>query len=247
MALGSVMMSFNSTPLPKYYRLYETIRQQIAQGELPANVQLPTEEELCNRYAVSRGTVRKAFDVLVNEGLIRREQGRGNFVNPPKLTLGTFALAESTRQPTQTRKLALDMLPANAEVAARLELNVGEPVIHVVQLQMLNDIPIMLEKRYLAQALCANLLNEDIETQSLHWLLIHKYKLPLVRVTHTIEARNATTSVAKELGIPVGSSTFYIDRLTYTTHEDKVRPAVWYRALCRGDHYQFKAEFLSSL
>jgi GntR family transcriptional regulator len=238
-------MSLNTAPLPKYYRLYETIRQQIAQGELPANAQIPTEEELCQRYNLSRGTVRKAFDALANEGLIRREQGRGNFVNPPKLTLGSFTLSDS--QPNQTRKLALEVLRANAEIAARLELNVGAPVIHAVQLQLLNDTPIMMEERHLAQSLCPDLVNEDIETQSLHWLLVHKYKLPLVRVTHTIEARSATASVAEELGVSVGSPTFFIDRLTYTTHDDDVRPAVWYRALCRGDHYQFKAEFLSSL
>jgi GntR family transcriptional regulator len=159
-------MSFNNAPLPKYYRLYETIRQQIAQGELPANAQLPTEEELCNRYNLSRGTVRKAFDALVNEGLIRREQGRGNFVNPPKLTLGSFSLADN--QPNQTHTRILEVLPANAEVAARLELSVGESVIHTVQLQLLNDTPIMMEERYLAQSLCANLLNEDITACARH-------------------------------------------------------------------------------
>ena len=54
---------------PKYYQLYEKIRTQILNGQLQANAQLPTEEELCTRYNVSRGTVRKAFDALVSEGL----------------------------------------------------------------------------------------------------------------------------------------------------------------------------------
>ena len=240
-------MTLNTSPTPKYYRLYEMIREQILSGRLQPNEQCPTEDDLCRQHGLSRGTVRKAFDALVNEGLIRREQGRGNFVNPPKTTLATFALADSARQPNQTRNLILEVLPANTEVAARLELNAGEPIIHAVQIQLMNGTPILLEERYLAQSLCADLVNEDIETQSLHWLLIHKYKLPLVRVTHTIEARSATESVAEALNVGVGSPIFFVDRLTYTTHNDSVRPAVWYRAQCRGDYYQFKAEFLSSL
>jgi GntR family transcriptional regulator len=240
-------MSLNISPIPKYYRLYEMMREQIISGQLQPNAQCPTEDDLCRQYSLSRGTVRKAFDALVNEGLIRREQGRGNFVNPPKPTLGSFALADSARQPNQTRKLALEVLPASAEVAARLEVNVGKPIIHAVQLQLLNDTPILLEERYLAQSLCPDLVNDDIETQSLHWLLIHKYKLPMVRVTHTIEARSASPSVAEGLNISVGSPIFFVDRLTYTTHGDGVQPAVWYRAQCRGDYYQFKAEFLSFL
>jgi len=237
----------NELPLPKYYRLYQMIHQQIERGELPVNTRLPTEEEYCHRYNFSRGTVRKAFDALAQEGLIRREQGRGNFVNAPRLTLGTFALAESAYQATQTRKLALEVRAADDRIAARLELVAGAPIIHVEQLHLLNGIPIMTEERQLPQFLCPALVDEDIERQPLHWLLVHKYKLPLVRVMHTIEARSASAAITEELGVPIGSPTFYIDRLTYTTYEGSIRPAVWYRAVCRGDHYQFKAEFLSSL
>jgi GntR family transcriptional regulator len=235
---------------PKYYQLYEKIRAQILSGQLQANAQLPTEEELCARYDVSRGTVRKAFDALVTEGLIRREQGRGNFVNAPKPSLGAFVLADLPRPPHQlleTRTLCLEIQTATPDIAQRLEIAVGAPVIYIAQVQRLNGVPILYEERTLAQSLCPTLIHEDTETQSLHWLLVHKYKLPLVRVTHTIEARSTSTQDADWLEIEAGSPIFAVDRLTYTTFEDQVKPAVWYRALCRGDYYQFKLEFLSSL
>jgi GntR family transcriptional regulator len=235
---------------PKYYQLYEKIRAQILNGQLQAHDQLPTEEELCARHDVSRGTVRKAFDALVTEGLIRREQGRGNFVNAPKPSLGAFVLADVPRpshQMLDTHTVCLEVQIANSETAARLEIAMGAPVIYVAQVQRLNGTPILYEERTLAQALCPDLIHEDIDTQSLHWLLVHKYKLPLVRVTHTIEARTTSAQDARRLEMEQNEPIFAVDRLTYTTSEKTVKPAVWYRALCRGDYYQFKLEFLSSL
>lgn len=235
---------------PKYYQLYEKIRAQILNGQMRAHDQLPTEEELCTRYEVSRGTVRKAFDALVSDGLIRREQGRGNFVNAPKPSLGAFVLADVPRPPHQTletRTVCLEIQGANPETSARLEIAIGTPVIYIAQVQRLNGTPILYEERTLAQALCPDLIHDDMDHQSLHWLLVHKYKLPLVRVTHTIEARTTSAQDARWLETEPNSPVFAIDRLTYTTYQDQIRPAVWYRALCRGDYYQFKLEFLSSL
>ena len=237
-------------PSPKYYQLYEKIRAQILSGQLQAQVQLPTEEELCTRYNVSRGTVRKAFDALVSEGLIRREQGRGNFVNPAKPSLGAFVLVDlprPTHQMLDTRTACLEVQAATPETAARLEIAVGTPVIYIAQIQRLNGTPILYEERILAQTLCPDLIHEDIDTQSLHWLLVHKYKIPLVRVTHTIEARPISAPEAGWLEMEPDSPIFAVDRLTYTTVGERIQPAVWYRALCRGDYYQFKLEFLSSL
>lgn len=239
------MIPLPTSPIPKYHQLYEAIRQQIAQGELPANSQLPTEEALCQRYGVSRGTVRKAFDALANEGLIRREQGRGNFVNPPQPTLGTFSISDQHHFSAQ--KLALEVQLTSTEAAQKLDLPFQTPVIYAAQLQHLNSKPVLYEERYLAQSLCPQLIHEDIDAQSLHWLLLHKYKLPLVRVAHVIESRPVGEHHASYLGLTATSPIFFVDRLTYTRYEEKIIPAVWYRAWCRGDEYQFQAEFLSAL
>jgi DNA-binding LacI/PurR family transcriptional regulator len=67
--------------LPIYAKIAETLREEIKNGTLKPGDQLPTEEELCNFYNVSRGTIRKALHTLESEGIISRRQGIGSFVN----------------------------------------------------------------------------------------------------------------------------------------------------------------------
>jgi DNA-binding GntR family transcriptional regulator len=65
---------------PLWRQLADILRAQINSGELPAGRMVPSETTLVQRYGLSRGTVRHALDVLVEEGLVRRVQGRGTFV-----------------------------------------------------------------------------------------------------------------------------------------------------------------------
>lgn len=69
--------------LPLYQRLRDEIAARIAAGDWLPGELIPTEAELTQRYGVATGTVRKAVDTLVNEGLLQRRQGRGTFVRRP--------------------------------------------------------------------------------------------------------------------------------------------------------------------
>ncbi|HAW23394.1 MAG TPA: GntR family transcriptional regulator, partial [Pseudomonas sp.] len=69
--------------LPLYQRLREEMLAKIAAGEWTPGAPIPTEAELTRHYGVAIGTVRKAVDTLVNEGLLLRSQGRGTFVRRP--------------------------------------------------------------------------------------------------------------------------------------------------------------------
>jgi GntR family transcriptional regulator len=247
-------MPLKSGPLPKHHQLTEILRKQILSGELNPHDQFPTEESLCRDYKVSRGTVRRAIDTLAHEGLIRREQGRGTFVNPSHSVSTFFTLTsfdEDMRRQhyrPSTHLLTLEVIPATPKITKRLALADGEPVIHIVRLRLADDQPVVHETRYLAQSLCPALLDENLETQSIHWLLVHKYQILLVRTVHTIEARILAAEEAHLLQVEPGTAAFFVDRLTYTADETREeRPAVWYQALYRGDEYLFKAEFQASL
>lgn len=242
-------MTLKPGPLPKYYQLTEILRKQILSGTWQPGDQLPTEDALAREHGLSRGTVRQAISILVHEGLVRREQGRGTFVNPSRsqpvfFTLTSFDedMRGQHRRPS-TRLLALEVIPATPGIAARLELHVDEPVIRLVRLRLADDQPVAHETRYLAQSLCPSLVADDLETESVHSLLIHKYHLPLIRTVHTIEARILSDAEAGLLDVAPGTAAFLVDRLTYTTRDGSEYPAVWYRALFRGDEYHFRAEF----
>lgn len=245
-------MTISSGPVAKYHQLAQILRRQIQSGELPAHTQAPTEESLCRQYGLSRGTVRQALHALAQEGLLRREQGRGTFINPPPAPLTSFTLTSFDRQMQQqgrvpeTRVLAQQVIAAPQAAAERLSLTVGAPVIVIERLRLADGRPIVHETRMLAQELCPDLLAEDLESQSVSDLLIRTYGLPLLRLTHTIELRPLTPPEADLLDAAAGLSAFHVDRLTVTRTPAGERPAVWYRAICRGDEYAFRAEFLSA-
>lgn len=74
-------MKLKKKPLPLYFRLEKVLRRRILSGRYKPDQTLPTENELCREFGVSRTTVRQALLSLESDDLIRREQGRGTFVS----------------------------------------------------------------------------------------------------------------------------------------------------------------------
>lgn len=73
----------DSVPIPKYYQVYQTLRERIENGEYMPGTKIPSERKLVAEFAVSRITIVKAVDLLVQERLVDRQQGLGNFVLSP--------------------------------------------------------------------------------------------------------------------------------------------------------------------
>jgi GntR family transcriptional regulator len=232
--------------IPRYYQLKDILEKRIQSGEFQPGDQFPTDDSLCDQYSLSRGTVKRAVDLLVEKGLLRREQGRGTYVTSPILAPVAFHLADFNedmrrrgRQPG-TKVLQQRVIPAGKEIAEALGLQPDEQVIEIVRLRLADNQPMAYEIRHLAYKICPDLLQEGLENQSIHSLLIDKYNIPLIRARLTIEARVLNEHEARLLQAKRGSAGFYLSRITYT-HED--RPVTWYRIIYRGDEYRFTAEF----
>lgn len=232
--------------IPRYYQLKEILEGRIESGEFHVGGKFPTDEELCAEYELSRGTVRRAVDMLVEEGRLRREQGRGTFVSSPHLSPVFFRLGnfneemEARGWKPSTRLLKRRELPATQEIARRLQIPVGEKAIEIIRLRLANDKPVAYETRYLSYKTCPQLLEEDLENQSIHSLLLDKFNIPLLRACYTIEARLLSGKEANYLQIEPCSAGFAVERVTFTTDD---RPVTWYQTVYRGDVYRFSAEF----
>lgn len=242
-------MQLQPGPVPRYYQLKEILEKRIQSGEFQPGDQFPTDESLCQEYGLSRGTVRRAIDILAEEGRLRREQGRGTFVSPSRLSPVYFRLADFAedmrqrgREPS-TELLRLRVFPADEETAARLQIPPGEDVVEIARLRLADGMPMAYETRCLAYKLCPQLLDDDLEHESIHSLLIDRYNIPLIRACHTIEARVLSDEEAELLQVEPGSAGFSVDRVTYTIDD---RPVTWYRTFYRGDEYRFTAEFQRS-
>lgn len=229
---------------PKYLQLATDMRRAIDVGLWPPGSQIPTEAALANQYGFSRGTVRQALQLLTQEHLLSREQGRGTFVamSPARgaLSLASFneAMRDQGRVPG-TKVLSVAVIPADALLTRRLDLAMGAPVLRIERLRLADGAPVAHEIRWMAEALSPGLMNEDLATNSIHELLIHRYHVPLTRMTHTITLGSDTGRSAELLHVDASQPLFAVERLTYTTGD---RPAVLYHALFRSDQYHFVFE-----
>jgi GntR family transcriptional regulator len=236
----------------KYIQIADALRGQISSGDLQANDKLPNEDELSHQFTASRGTVREAIRLLVEEGLLRREQGRGTFVNPLRrsgmFTLTSFdeEMLRLNRMPS-TRLLTAEVIPAPEAAAEKLGIPAGDPVIHIVQLKLADNRPVARETRYLAHSLCPTLLEEDLIENSIHLLLVHKFNIPLVKIQHIVEFQNLSPSDARVLQAAPEALAFAVDRLSFTNLNGEASPAVWFQAVYRQEMYHFRAQPQNSL
>src|SRR6201985_3737768 len=124
-------------PLPLYAQLESMLAAEIAAGTLSPGSRLPNEEELVQRYAVSRTTVRQTIQNLVRRGVIEIRRGKGTFVLQPKITQELTQLSGFVedmqalgRHPT-ARLLKKEIVPASAAVAQQLALTPGALVARI--------------------------------------------------------------------------------------------------------------------
>ena len=120
--------------LPLYQRLREEMLAKISSGEWTPGAPIPTEAELTRHYGVAIGTVRKAVDTLVNEGLLLRSQGRGTFLRRPNFetSLARFfrqVNAGGGREIPTSRILSMTLRTPSKTITDALKLIEGEEVV----------------------------------------------------------------------------------------------------------------------
>lgn len=154
--------SMKTRPSTKHARVRQHILSLIKAGLGPGDA-IPSERELCEHFGVSRMTVRQAVDTLVADGLLRRKQGKGTFVAPPKLDLQlrlTSFSEEMRRRGMEPGAVVLiaETIPADAEVARALEVDQGAPVHHMRRLLTADSTPMAIEENWVPASVLPDLL-----------------------------------------------------------------------------------------
>ena len=154
--------------LSQYERLAGMLRDRIAAGTYARGDKLPSEMELMDESGLSRSTVRHALKVLVDEGLVRTERGRGAFVaDTPALHENNLVFSSYTKQvegqgmkPT-TRTVDSAFAKAAGSIAKFFDAAVGSKLVKLVRLRYLDDAPLCLETTYLPPSF-ETLIDRDI-------------------------------------------------------------------------------------
>jgi GntR family transcriptional regulator len=227
---------------PLYERVESVLAGDIANGSLPPETQLPPEDGLVQRFKVSRTTVRKAIQNLVERGLVEVRRGKGTFVIQPKVTQELTELTGFVedmqamgRTPT-ARLLDKRIVAATEAVAHHLALPPGALVVMLQRIRLADGVAMSFDETYLPREIGEKVAENDLETEPVFALLENKYDTPLVQAEYKLEAAVANPFAAQALQVPVGSAVFLIERTTYTTGD---RPVDYERLHYRGDLIRF--------
>jgi GntR family transcriptional regulator len=237
------MTSSLTNPSPLYAVLETQIADGIASGEFPIGSQLPTEDGLIQRFAVSRTTVRKAIQNLSNRGLIEIRRGTGTFVAQPRITQDLTELTgfvedmEALGHAATARLIDRTVLAADATVAEQLALAVGSRVVRIRRVRLANGIGMSLDETYLPLEIGQKVVKHDLELEPIFTLLERRYDIPLLEAEYKLEAISADEYVAAALGVGAGSPIFRIERTSYTVGG---RPVDYEKLHYRGDLIRFR-------
>lgn len=231
--------------LPYYQQLYEILRGKIQRREWQPGDMIPPESELIDTFQVSRSTVRQVLDMLVNEGLIYRERGRGTFVAHPTLEQSMSRIVSFTQDMRQrgflpgTRVLSSSLIPASKDIAEKLQIASGELLARIERLRLADGEPMSIEESHLVHRYCPNVLRHDYSTQPLREILERDYGVRLVYAKQVIRAISATRQLAKLLEIKTNAPLLFLERITFSQAEI---PVEFLRIYYRADRYSLYNE-----
>lgn len=197
-----------STFGPRYREIESALRARIA--TLRPGQRLPSDADLCAEFGVSRMTARHAMGQLAEEGLVRRDPGRGTFVaEPPTHRRANFLMTfshEMRRQgrvPT-SRIVRRVVRPPTEPERADLRVGRGDKVVELRRVRLADGDPVALETAVLAARCAAAVMAADLENGSLHESLIGAGMVP-TRGRASIGAEAATPDDTRLLGVPRGA------------------------------------------
>ncbi len=235
------------SPVPLYHQLKSVLLERVRTGYWKNNDQLPTEDALGAEFGVSKATVRQALHALAQAGVVRREQGRGTFVTEPKIQFGPRSLKSFTHEmqemgtPAGSRVLEQRLVPANEEIALKLQVAPGTELFLLQRLRLAGGEPMGIQTVHMPADLVPGILEVNFETASLYETLETRFNLAPDHATQTHYAVAAGPAEAALLDVPVGSPALGGERLTFVRSG---RPLELTYSLMRGDRYQIRLKLV---
>lgn len=229
-----------SSPIPLYFQVASELERAIENGLLKPGDQLDNEIMLAEQLGLSRPTVRRALEYLVDKGHLVRRRGIGTQVvlrqvrRPIELT-SLYEDLESSGQAPTTQVVSLDTVPAPDWVARELDIPEASPVLDIRRLRLSRGEPLALMHNFVPVGLVA-LSAAELETQGLYPLL-RAAGLELQLASQRVGARTATAAEARQLAERRGACVLTMHRITY---DQKGRPIEVGDHLYRPTMYSFE-------
>ena len=199
------------------------LQEQIEHGLLACGSKLPAERKLSELFDTTRITLREALGQLEAQGLVYREERRGWFVSPPRLTYNPLVrshfhamVGEQGRVPA-TEVLSARLIPANAEICQLLELPALSSVYQIRRARRIDGRLVLYVEHYLNPNYFPGVLDFDL-TRSLTELYAREYGIHYGRVRFDMMPTALHHEAATALRVALGSPALRIVRVNRDQH-----------------------------
>mgnify|MGYP002795082089 CR=1 FL=1 len=211
---------------PKYLSVQNYLKQQIQQGIYNPEDFIPSENELCRQFSITRTTARKALDELIKEGFIERIHGKGSRVRERRHTLGLLnvkGFSEAVGEGVNTKFL---QPPVRTFWSDEIILPVSEedknaPCIQFERLRFVGKTPVMLEKNWFPDTILPEFLQSEFVDGSFFKTLSQRYLIEIIGSTQEIRSEFASEKHARLFGIKTDDPLLHIS-IKFSTSNRKL-------------------------
>jgi len=211
--------------IPQYRKLYELLRKHIVDGVYEEGSLLPSENELCASYQMTRPTVRHALDSLVKDGMILKKQGKGSIVRKQIQNIGILSIS-GTASAVGVRYLKTDILqkpviktwPENFPFELS-DLEKESGCVYMERLRYVEEVPVFYDINHLPNIYLPRITNRSFENKSLFEILRKNYQIEVLGGEQKLKAIKADKSIQKILQLRSGQPVLHIERKLTTNKE----------------------------
>lgn len=233
-----------------YVQMYSIIREKIEKREWANGSQIPTEDELCRTYDVSKATVRNAVSELVKNGFLKKQQGKGTFVTYRLQDLGVTMKTKLTEdmfgEGVKAKKevIAKGLQEASDEMRSVLKVPAESEgkndIYYILCKRDVNGETAYLEESYVPLSVFPGIEEEDICSKPFYDLIQEKGEKKILKVVQTIEVADVRGQAAMLLKVADGAPALLLHRLLIGSD---AKPIAYTRLLGTGKKYKIMTEF----
>ena len=233
--------------LTAYEEVKQKITEDLVRGRYPMGQALPAEKDLSKELDVSIGTLRKAVDELVAEGIVVRRQGRGTYVAEHDLKRLLYYFFHVVKHDVDKKAnprvelVSLNTAVATKEEASKLNIKEGAPVWRLVNCLYLEEHCVMIDQITLDKKRFKNLNRSEFINRegSIYQLYQMKYGQTVVRSRERLRASLVSKQHAEWLDIKANSPVLVIRRVALGIQDD---PIEWRISTLNTNQYEYFSE-----
>lgn len=211
---------------PQYIKLYELLKKNILNGTYQEGYILPSENSLSATHSLTRPTVRRALDQLLNEGYIEKHQGKGSIVKSEPKQLGimtiegvTSAVKNKNLKTVIIEKPTAGNWPNSFQYKlSDLEKELG--CISIQRLRYVDNKPVFFDKNYLPNLDLPRFTNRNLENKSLFGILREHYNIEIKGGEQILRAIIADKTISENLNVKKGAPILHLARKLTTNKKD---------------------------